>query len=550
MKKMLKFWGVFVVLLLSFWVITPFFAGGFFPMHDDTQVARVYEMGKALSDGHFPVRWTADLGYGYGYPLFNFYAPLPYYIGGILGMLGLDTLSATKAMMVIGILLSAIFMYLLAKEFWGEVGGVISGLFYVYAPYHAVDVYVRGAVAEFWAYSFIPLLFYGLWKVYKQPRWRWVIVGAVGLAGVILSHNLTALMLLPFLVITTLLYCYIAYKNKKLVASGYLLVALLLGLGLSVFYWLPALLEMGYTNVVSQVGGGANFRDHFVCWQQLWDSPWGFGGSAPGCIDGLSFKLGKLHIIISLMIAALMLVRVIKSKQIAISFGSFGLVVSIFLTLEISRPFWEILPFTQFIQYPWRFLVFASFFSSLIAGAVVWQLRRFNTVLYLTAGIIVFFLIFFNFKLFEPQTILAKSLNDYINEENIKWVASKISDEYMPKDFTKPKTEEEVVKKRISNEEIIVDKTQELIFITNFEKEEVVLVNIAPFPAWEGFIDKINTSYINKNNGIEIMLPPGKHEVEFSFRSTAVERLANIISIISFVVLIGGILIFRKYEED
>ena len=34
-----------------------------FPIHDDTQVARVYEMGKALSDSMFPVRWVEDLGF-------------------------------------------------------------------------------------------------------------------------------------------------------------------------------------------------------------------------------------------------------------------------------------------------------------------------------------------------------------------------------------------------------------------------------------------------------------------------------------------------------
>ncbi len=539
MKKILEFWGVFVVLILSFWAIAPFFTGGFFPMHDNTQVARVYEMGKALSDGHFPVRWAADLGYGYGYPLFNFYAPLPYYIGGLINSLGVNALDATKAMMVIGILLSGISMYLLSRQFWGEWGGIVSALFYVYAPYHAVDIYVRGAVGEFWAYAFIPLLFYGLWRIYQEQKWRWVIVGAIGLAGVILSHNLTALMLLPFLI------TFIIFIPKR-----YTLYAVFLGFGLSAFYWLPALLEMSYTNVLSQVGGGANFRDHFVCWQQLWDSPWGFGGSAPGCIaDGLSFKLGKLHIITSLIIVMLMFIRVIKNKQIVILLGFFGLAVSIFLTLEISQPFWEILPFTQFIQYPWRFLVFASFFSSLIAGAVIWQTRRFNTLPYLSAGIIVFLLIFFNFKLFEPKTIFLKTAIDYTNDNFIKWAASGISDEYMPKGFVKPKMKEEVIIKRVSDGEIIVDKTHKLVFVTNFEKEKSVFVNIAPFPAWKAYIDGIPISYQNKNNGIEILLPQGRHEVNFSFTSTFVERLANIISVFSVVMLIGGILVFR-YEKS
>ncbi|MBI2034661.1 MAG: hypothetical protein HYT11_02915, partial [Candidatus Levybacteria bacterium] len=93
-----KNWGIFAILLLSFFSIRPLLVSGFFPMHDDTQVARVYEMWKALRDGMFPVRWVPDLGYGYGYPIFNFYAPLAYYAGAFFIFLGVDALTATKFM--------------------------------------------------------------------------------------------------------------------------------------------------------------------------------------------------------------------------------------------------------------------------------------------------------------------------------------------------------------------------------------------------------------------------------------------------------------------
>src|SRR3989344_2128292 len=128
MLFMKKYWGLFIVLILSFWAIEPLLIQGFFPIHDDTQVVRVFQMAQALTDGHFPVRWVKDLGYGYGYPIFNFYAPLPYYIGGLLTMLDLNALIATRMMMGIGVLLAGIFMYLFSRKFWGEVGGLVSGL--------------------------------------------------------------------------------------------------------------------------------------------------------------------------------------------------------------------------------------------------------------------------------------------------------------------------------------------------------------------------------------------------------------------------------------
>ena len=45
-------------------------------MHDVQQVARLQQMDKSLKAGQFPVRWVEDLGFGYGYPVFNFYPHL------------------------------------------------------------------------------------------------------------------------------------------------------------------------------------------------------------------------------------------------------------------------------------------------------------------------------------------------------------------------------------------------------------------------------------------------------------------------------------------
>src|SRR6266571_3739128 len=98
----MKFFSISLLLILSYWSIKPFFESGFFPIHDDTQVARVFEMNKSLGDGMFPVRWVSDLGYGYGYPIFNFYAPLAYYVGGIANLVGFDVFFATKFMMIVG----------------------------------------------------------------------------------------------------------------------------------------------------------------------------------------------------------------------------------------------------------------------------------------------------------------------------------------------------------------------------------------------------------------------------------------------------------------
>lgn len=454
-------YGLFIVLFLSFWAIKPFFIQGFFPMHDDTQVARVFEMGKMLGNGVFPVRWVPDLGYGYGYPIFNFYAPLAYYVGGAFMLLGFDALAATKIMMVLGVVLAGIFMYFLAKEFFGELGGAVAGLFYTYAPYHAVDIYVRGDVAEFWAYAFIPLAFLGIYK-------KNIILGSIGFAAIILSHNLTALMVAPFLLIAILLNCYIVVKGKKLLILYHSSLILFLGLALSAFYWIPVLLEMKYTNVLSQIGGGADFRDHFACLPQLWDSLWGFGGSIVGCIDGFSFKIGKLHVLAVVLSFLIVIYQKLKLKYFndiyyLSIFAILGFLISIFLMLEIAKFLWETVPFMDFFQYPWRFLILASFFSSILSGSLVFFATQLKIKAYSVILPLIFLLLFFNIKLFNPQTILSKTAEDYTNERALKWVASKTSDEFLSPDFKKPKSEYDIGKKPLQFKETITEKASNFI---------------------------------------------------------------------------------------
>lgn len=553
---------LFIVIILSFFVIKPLFIEGFFPMHDDTQVARVFEMGKAIKDGMFPVRWVSDLGYGYGYPIFNFYAPLSYYIGGLFTIFGLDALTATKIMIDITVMLSGIFMYLLAKELFGKLGAVVSALFYLYAPYHAVDIFVRGDVAELFAYAFIPLAFYGLFMVYKYQKWRFVAIGSLGYSAIILSHNLTAMVVSPFILIFILLNCYIAYKKRNVLCIKYYVLSIILGLGLSAFYWLPALWEMGYANVLSQIGGGADFSDHFVCINQLWSSPWGFGGSAPGClIDGMSFQIGKLHVILSVLsLLTLLIWRNIKrEKRIMFVYILICLAVSTLFTLELSKPVWEALQPMEFIQYPWRFLLLISFFSSLLAGFPIWflgslsvKIKYFNTVPYLSGGILIFFLLIFNLKFFNPQTVLAKTAVDYINSDTLEWTTSKISDEYMPKDFSKPNSPNEIVKEEFSVLEgsvtvnSLMHKTQEINAVVFMSELSVVRINIAYFPFWEVFVDGRKVAFEVSNLGIIVSLPSGYHILVAKINQTGIERAANTLSTVGAGIVLIGIIYSRK----
>jgi uncharacterized membrane protein len=560
---------ILVIIFLSLFAIIPLFHSGFFDFHDNTQVVRVFELGKSLESGMFPVRWVQGLGYGYGYPIFNFYGPLPYYMGGIAHLIGFDALSSTKIMFGFGIVLSGITMFFLSRRFFGNWGGIVSSVIYMYFPYHAVNIYVRGAVDEFYAYAFLPIIFLGLYELMEKvpeklldTRYYYTFsLISLGFFLIAVSHNLSIfmllLMLIPFFVLSIFLV-----KQKKNYIS-FLIVSVLFGVFLSSFYIFPAFFEMKYTNVLSQIGGGANYSDHFVCIQQYWNSMWGFGGSVKGCVDGLSFKLGKINLVFFASSLLLFLFTVykkkfrIQEKTVLVSLVLF--IASLFLTLQTSEFIWKSIPYMQFVQYPWRFINFVGLFLSFIAGYLVFRTRELwgKEIGVVICLVIVLLAIGVNYKLFVPQFFNGNDSSFYTNEGYIKYTVSKISDEYMPEGFEVPKAPINLPTSDIEllnsggSVTVITKRSAEVKVKYSTKKDGVLHFNLAYFPAWKAYINNVESSIVPTSTGMNIPIQKGEGEVEVRFVQTTLEAISNIISVIFFLcLLIGIILRWKNYQKQ
>ena len=548
-----------VIIFLSIPAVWALFGNGYFPMHDDTQVARVYEMAAALRDGQFPVRWVSDLGYGYGYPIFNFYAPLPYYIGAVIHLLGFDIVFATKMIFLLGLLLAGVTMFLLGKSIWGIKGGIVSALFYMYAPYHAVQIYVRGAAGELWAYGFLPLVFLGVFGLFQldelpltsKAHIKAIIVGGLGLAGVVLSHNITGMLTLGFLIIGCISCIPILLLTQKNVGRSYInfIIMILLGLGLSAFFWFPALTESKYTHVHTLVEGSNDYRQHFVYPDQLWDSPWGYGGSAPGRADGMSFKIGKLHLFIAGLGLLFIILKSVKYKSYKMNMGlgilcATGCVVSILMMLSVTQPVWEVVPYFAYIQYPWRFLVFVLFFISLLAGGFTADFEKgsmLSKIQMMIGAIILVVLIGWNYKYFQPHYLYPLYESD-VTPETITGKYSQISDEYLPQNFVIPGQGGEIRSSKISSTNDIIVQHEEtksdLWDLTLFTKESAEIVfRLADFPGWHAYVDTHEARLDTHLGLLSIQLPSGTHQVKLFFTDTLVRQISNGISGLTLVIL-------------
>jgi len=127
-----------------------------------------------------------------------------------------------------------------------------------------------------------------------------------------ITHNLV---FLPFMLILPIYLLFLVLKTpeRKLFVVNCLILTVL-AFGLSAFFWIPAIFEKKFT-LVDQLllTNLADFRIHFVYLQQLWNWTWGFGGSAAGLADGISFKIGKLHILAS--VTTFVLAAVLLKKR-------------------------------------------------------------------------------------------------------------------------------------------------------------------------------------------------------------------------------------------
>lgn len=557
-----KHWGLILVIILPIFAILPLFNSGFFSIHDDEQIARLYELDFILKAGQFPPRWIPNLGFGYGYPLFNFYPPFVYYLAELFHLIGFSLIDSTKIVMGLGFILPSLFMYLWVRNHYNVLSGVFSSVLYTYASYHTVDLYVRGALSEFFSFVWIPAVFWSFDTLVKKKTVSWVILSSLFLSFVILTHNLVAMQFIMFFVIYLIFLIIVNRKDfKKIIIL--LLFAGGLSLGLTAYFWLPSILEKSYTLVDTILTKElANYSIHFVCPIQLWYSPWGYAGSGAGCIDGISFQVGKVQLILSLLNIFIVIFLFLKKKGEESFYNLLVLtlfIISLFMMIPLSKPIWDNIQPFSYLQFPWRFLLFAVLFSSFLAGAALnflLKTRVSKVLIFIFTLMIISFVIWKAFPYLSPQKYLNKSDKDYTTETDLKWRVSKMSFEYIPKGVAVKKSKIGTTMLDISKDQvakasykainglnkvkIINDLPQKKEFIVNSEKGGILQINTFSFPGWKVFIDNEEVEYSDNNRLklIDITIPGGEHNVSILFTETAIRKIGNSISIIALVIVL------------
>lgn len=558
---MKKFWRIIwrfrveiLLLILIFPAIKDLLAPGYFTMHDDMQVFRLFELHKCVVDGQIPCRWIPDGGYGYGYPLMEFYPPMPYYPMEIMTLLGLGFFWPVKIMFVLAFILSGIGMYYLTKEFFGRWGGILSALFYVYAPYHSVDIYVRGAQNEAWGMVWFPFVLLFIYRlISKKFSWRDFLLLAISLFGQLTSHNVMTMVFAPTAIIWALFWI---WRTKNFKSIKQLFLSGLLGIGLSAFFFLPVILEQKYVHVDSMISGYFNYMAHFVDINQLFFSRfWGYGGSTWGPNDGMSFSVGQLQWIVAIVASVIAIFRFKKHQEssIMILLSVFFGTAYAFMTHSRSLPIWEKLPLLQYAQFPWRLVALIVFYFSFVAGylATIKVPKLTQKILFtiLAGSVVLWNISFFNVERHTRVSLAEKMAGRQWEMQ----VTSGIFD-YLPRSAAVPPGDPAfTIPVYYEGQGGILNYTSG----TNWLKFEAnvsttsakIMLPLFTFPGLKTRVDgKVVVTTPDKFLGRVIVdLSQGVHTVSAKIGYTKVRLFSDIISLISIIVLIKLTLYARRH---
>src|SRR3989338_2613746 len=520
-----------------FWSIIPiawlFMGEGLWHTHDGlVHIPRIAAFYRALMEGHIPPRVAGYLNYGYGMPLFIFIYHIPYYVSSLFITLGLSLADSFRLALSITYPLSGIAIYLFGRSFFeNRKYAFWMFLFYQFAPYRFVDLHMRGSFGESYTYIFLPLALWGLTELFKTSQYRWFIVATLSTAFLIMSHNSISLAYFGILCLFTLVF---APSHKGRVIG---IVSLIAGVGLSAWYWLPAIVEHKYTYgdlLMKNV-----YVDHFVPWYH-YIVP-NFYNMESFIFQGIMAQFGIFHVV-AILFAIVILVKqrgsVLEKKQYA--FGLFLLVTSIFLMQPVSTSLWKHISLLRQFQFPWRFLAVVVFATSFLSTAYLsFNFAKNRRLLITIAAFVAVSTVFYFLPQYGHNDIDEAYYWDfplnttYYGETDVIWSAGPAG--------SYPSSPVQVIDgyATVTN---IVKKGHIHTFTVDASESARLVDNTQYFPGWRVYVDGEKTPVefqdMNWRGLVTFAVPDGKHDVRVVFGRTPVRLGAEIISIVMMGVLI------------
>lgn len=524
---------IIILIFIHVVFLFPFLKPGIPLSHDgDGHIARIGAYYKAFQDGQIPPRWAGDLNFRFGTPVFIFNYQLPYYAATLLHLIGLNLEDTFKLILSISFILCGVGFFLWLSQLVRRDAAFLGAMLFGLAPYHFLNVFVRGAFGETVGLAIVPFVFWQIENIRNKNNIFDVFIAGILYGLLILAHNGTALMFSPVF----LMYCLFRMKNKYNLRSFF--AFFLMGILVSSYFWLPAIVESRYVGGASEIGD--MYRQHFPPFSYLIYSRWGFGSDVNDQ-NGLSPQVG----IVLFIFVLITIINSLRHKDKFVGFWLFIFFAAIFFTTSLSDIFWSNIILLRLLEFPWRFTALSSLAGAVIGSYIISKIK--NKKIIYCISIILLIGSFFYTKTDIQNKRDDKYYYSFSGSTVYRRATTTIWTGGDP--FEIPGNKISIISGNGKINNLTIKSNLHLFNITA-ESNVRILDNTFYFPGWRAEIDGEKTPIefqdINHRGLITFSVPKGSHKVEVKFIESPVRLVADMISLATVVLLILLIFLRKK----
>ena len=524
-----------------------------------------------LAQGNYFPGWLAESNNGFGDPRFRFYPPFLYYLLCLGKFLTSDWYASTLLVFTFFSIIGTLGTYLWARQTLSNQTAILAALIFAFIPYHLTQFYQASLLAEFAATALLPISFMFVERLstknYLQKDGRIHKSNlAFDVAGLSAIYSLIVVTHIPTTVVASLSLGVFALlltnwkDNKK--SLLFCALGIILGLISSYWFWLRMISELGWIQAGENVSSAYyDYRNNFLI--------------SPFALINLNTWFGNL--LLALTIGYLLptfifwhqIIRrkplneeilstlnqtedtqISKRKLIA---GLLIVVISIFMTTELSRPVWAIIPKLKDIQFPYRWLMITSVaVCPIIAMSLVIWVKQIKTK-GLRPVFLVLLLMFVGSVIYTIKELAIES-DFLVRTEFIEKIESsrgaRSFNDWLPKNAKELKDLNPLEgmanagKREIT---ILSWGSMKKTLVIGAGDEKIVRIRTYNYPLWQAYlVQNGQKTQIATNSEIDgtllVTIPPEKSEIEVVFAEPSRTIIAIWISIIGWLVIFGGLL--------
>ena len=556
-----------ICMILTSLVTLPFFiigevqgggcCGGAMPVTHDGPMHfnQMQSFWRGLSFGRIYPRWDDITHYGYGAPNVSFYPPGVYYLTSAIYFVFRDWEVVLIVLHWILMAASGAAIYWYARKSMSRGAGLLAMIVYLAAPYHLINQYQRGAMAEQFGFIWMPLLLlFGerLWCLANSntPTRKLILLFA-GLAACyglfIWTHPPTAFQFTLVFGTSTAFRFLFSHPRSVRVLLGFL-GALIFGSMLAASYIYPAIAEAHLINsddVAKEWPYHASYV--FDTTQKIYDH----SGNFFQRIDHI-----WLYNTIALVLTTILLLIFRKEGTARESrsrywfWATSGLLAS-FLMTKLSYPVGILIPRIEMGAFSWRMLSITSLLIALLAGAC-WQMtsnagglwdRRLvlsrAAAISIPLGAAVMSVLYVALPMYRAQSFSPRP--EHFNYGTLP-LGTPLDPAPMPPAQTASGTGRiTIVSWHPEYREVLLelDRPDQLQFRTS------------NYPGWTSSVDDRRVEIENGAYGnVVIDLPAGKHKVILEYNRTPIRLAGDWITVTSFVLLAAAVITAKRRKDD